>query len=37
MNDECHLEAIPEEAVAVRMNDQGKREVLIKWKGLPKI
>lgn len=36
LNEEWLLDVVPEEAVAVRRNEQGQNEVLVKWRGLPK-
>ncbi|CAH9083722.1 unnamed protein product [Cuscuta europaea] len=36
LNEELELQVIPEEVVESRRNQEGKEEVLIHWKGLPK-
>ncbi|MCI33338.1 hypothetical protein A2U01_0054555, partial [Trifolium medium] len=35
MNEDWHLEPIPEDALDTRKNEQGIVEVLVKWRGLP--
>jgi hypothetical protein len=35
MNEEWHLEPVPEEVREIRRNESGEFEVLIKWKQLP--